>query len=180
MKGEISHYCDEINPGIFQKSNMKSKNDNIRDDYKEDVSSMLALVEKRKNHLEEAVRRRRFEEFWAENQTLKADLEAERETLKEQIEALNREILTIPEKTEGYNEMLLKQKKIQRLTFEKESLGFFKINDKKAVQRRIDSTNNEIAPIQARINSAIEMVQKKIFPLENRINAIDIELTKPR
>jgi uncharacterized Zn finger protein (UPF0148 family) len=150
------------------------------EDYHQRVSDMLAKIEERKTILENAVGKRRFEEFWAENQALKTELESEKATLIGQIEAHNKEILAIPEKTEGYNKMLELQKKVEKLTTEKKALGLFKLKEKKAVQEQIDSTKNEIASIQSRIDSAIEEVQKRIILLQSRIEAIDTELTKPR
>ena len=123
---------------------------------------------------------RRFNEYWDVHQSEKLNLEAEKQSLKEQISVLNEEISKIPEKTDGYAEMLELQKKIVNLTAEKKSLGLFKFKDRSAVKAQINSVKNEIAPIQARIDSAIDEVKKRISSLESRINAIDTELTKPR
>ncbi|MCL2873410.1 MAG: hypothetical protein FWE29_00605 [Defluviitaleaceae bacterium] len=78
---------------------------------------MVALLEKRKTHLEDVVGKRRFDEFWADNQPLKSELETEKKSLEE----------------------------------------------KKAVQGQIDSTNNAIEPIQARIDYAIKEVQERSY-----------------
>ena len=104
---------------------MGSQNKKTRNAYNEGVSDMLALVEKRKKKLEEVVGKRRFEKFWAENQTLKSNLESEKKTLTEQIEALKKEISATPAKTEGYNEMLeLKKRKPKTLWQKKRLLAF--------------------------------------------------------
>ena len=76
--------------------------------------------------------------------------------------------------------MIELQKKVQCLTAEKKALGFFKFKDKKAVRVQINSVKADIAPIQSRINSAIEEVKKQISLHQNRIKEIDKELTKPR
>jgi len=186
MKREISHYCDETNDETsiigkgLDKLNMNTKNNNIRDSYKQDVSNMLALFETRKKRLEEVVGKRRFDEYWAAHQSEKTELESEKQSLTEQIAALNEEITTVPQKTDGYAAMVELQKKAENLTSEKKALSLFKLKEKKAVQAQIDSTNDEIAPIQERINTAIEEVQKRIVPLQGRIEAIDTELTRPR
>jgi len=122
----------------------------------------------------------RIEKYWATHQQEKNNIESEKQSLTEQIAALNKEISEIPEKTEGYSDMVEFQKKNQNLIAEKKALGFFKFKDKKAIQARIDSNNNEITKIQARINSAIEAVKERITLLKNRINAIDTELTRQR
>jgi len=76
--------------------------------------------------------------------------------------------------------MLELQKKVENLASDIKALSLFKTKEKKAIQEQIDSINNEIAPIQSRINSAIEEIRKRIYPLQNRIKGIDTELTKPR
>ena len=93
---------------------------------------------------------------------------------------LNQEIIKTPEKTDGYGKMIELQKKAQELASEKSKLGLFKLKEKKAVQEKIDSVNSEIAPIQLRIDSALDEVKKSILPLENRMKVIDTELTKQR
>jgi len=186
MKREIAHYCDETNDEgsiigkNLDKLNMNSKNNSIRDSYKQDVSNMLALLETRKKRLEEVVGKRRFDEYWAAHQSEKTALESEKQSLTEQIAAINEEITTVPQKTDGYAAMVELQKKAESLASEKKALGILKLKEKKAVQLQIDSTNDEIAPIQERINAAIEEVQKRIPPLQSRMEAIDTELTKPR
>jgi chromosome segregation ATPase len=180
MKREIGNFGRQTEGGVLGTSNMLIKNNNTRRGYEEDVRNILALAEKRKQRLEEVVGKRRFDEYWAAHQSEKAELESEKQSLTEKIAALNEEITTVPQKTDGYDTMVELQKKIENLTSEKKALGLFKLKEKKAVQVQIDSTNNEIAPIQVRINSAIEEVQGRISPLQSRIDAIDTELTKPR
>jgi len=140
-------------------------------------------IGRNQNSLSEAkerLKKCRLDEYWAFHQPEKKRLEGEKQSLTEKIAILNKEISEIPKRTEGYTDMVEFQKKTQKLTAEKMALGFFKFKDKKAVQAQIDFTNNEISIIQARINSAIDEVQKHIISLENRINAINVELTKPR
>ena len=118
-----------------------------------------------------------FSKKWIE---VKAEIESEKNSLTEQIDALNKEISAISENTDGYANMVELQNKIQKLNSEKSELGFFKFKEKKVIQEQIDSANNEIAPIRARIDSATEEVQKRISPLRGIIEAIDTELTKRR
>ncbi|MCL1956799.1 MAG: hypothetical protein FWF63_05710 [Fibromonadales bacterium] len=180
MSREISDFGRQTENGAFKQMGMYRQNDKTRNAYKESVSDILALVEKRKQRLEEVVGKRRFDEYWVAHQSEKTELESEKQSLTEQIVALNTEITTVPQKTEGYSTMVELQKKVENLTAEKKALGLFKLKEKKAVQVQIDATNDEIAPIQARINAGIEEVQKRISPLQGKIEAIDTELTKPR
>ena len=147
---------------------------------KREAKEIINSYKSRLEYIRKEVAKRRFNEYWDTHQSEKSNLEAEKQSLTKQIAALNKEISEIPEKTNGYVDMVELQKKIQNLTSEKKALGFFKFKDKKAVQVQINSVENEIAPIQSRINSAIDEVKKRISPLESRINAIDTELTKPR
>jgi len=116
MKGEISHFLDETNEKMIsinrslQKSTMNSKNNDSRDSYLQDVSSMLALLEKKKNHLEEVVGKRRFDEYWAAHQEEKKALESEKQSLNEQITKLKKDIKAIP----GYTEMVDSQKQLEQ------------------------------------------------------------------
>ncbi|GHU24645.1 hypothetical protein FACS1894164_11770 [Spirochaetia bacterium] len=180
MLNEIEKWGDNVEGGFIKGSIMRNNNVNQSIHMNSMVSDLLTLVQKRKKGIDDLIKRRHFEEFWTANQSLKTSLESEKKTLTEQIEVHNNEIKAIPEKTEGYGEMLELQKKVESLTSEKKALGIFKLKEKKAVQGQIDSTNNEIAPIQARIDSAIREVQKNISSLQSRINDIDSELTKPR
>ena|GEM_PF-2306286 len=180
MLKEIYKWEGNVEGGFLKARSMVSNNINQSNRMEEMVTDLVVIVQKRKKEIEELIMKRRFEEFWAANQSLKADLESEKKTLTEQIGAHNKEILAIPEKTDGYNEMRELQKKVESLAAEKKALGIFKLKEKKAVQVNIDSTNNAIAPIRARIDSAIGEVQKNISSLQSRIKNIDTELTKPR
>ena len=105
----------------------------------------------------------------------KACLESERQSLNKQMDAINSEIFAVPQNTDGYLHMVELQKRVQNLISEKKALGFFKFKDKKAVQMQIDSVNAEIALIQLRINSAIEVLKNRILPLQDRIKEIDTD-----
>jgi len=180
MSREIINFSSQIEGGVIKTMSMNSQNKSTRNDYNQRVSDMLALVETRKQRLEEVVGKRRFDEYWTAHQSEKTALESEKQSLTEQIAAINEEITAVPQKTDGYADMVELQKKAENLASEKKALGLLKLKEKKAVQLQIDSTNNEIAPIRERINAAIEEVQKRITPLQSRIEAIDTELTKPR
>jgi hypothetical protein len=180
MSNEIQKWGDNVEGGFLKSLSMGTKNRNKEGQMRRMVSDLFDLVQKRKKEIYDIIQKRRFDEFWATNQPLKAELESEKTSSAEQIANLNKEIPSIPAKIEGYAEMVELQKKVESLNSEKKALGLFKFKEKKAVQVQIDSTNNEIAPIKARIDSAIEEVKKRISTIESRIQAIDTELTKPR
>jgi transcription elongation factor Elf1 len=180
MFNEIKKWENNVEKGFLKSISMVKKNNNQENQMKEMVSDLLALVQKRKKEIDDLIQKRRIDEFWAANQPLKAELESEKTLLAEQIANLNREISSIPTKTEGYDEMVKLQTEVENLNSKKKTFGLFKIKEKKTVQAQIDSTNNKIAPIQARIDSAINEVKKQISTTENKIKAIDMELTKPR
>ena len=114
MISEISHYCDETEDNValkaMQKSTMKSKNNNVKDSYKEDVLSMVALVDSREKRLEEVVGKRRFDEYWDAHKDKKVSLESEKSSLNEQITKLNKDIKAIP----GYTDMVDAQQRLEQ------------------------------------------------------------------
>ena len=145
-----------------------------------EATSKIASYKNRRDQLIQQNTKRRTEKYWDAHQEEKAALESEKKTLADQVTALQSEVKDIPKNIDGYANMVELQKKVESLTSEKAALGLFKGKEKKAIQEQIDAANKEIAPIQSRINSAVEEVQKRIPPLESRIKEIDTELTKPR
>lgn len=153
-------------------------------------------AEKERKAKEEA--QKRFDAYWAEHAEQKASLESEKKDLSSQISALNassndqvavlnKEISAIPGKTEIDNI----EERIKKLTEEKSALGIFKGKEKKALQEQIDQANAEKKGVQDRMDAAkkeIEAkianvkaeIQKKVTPLQNRVNTISNELTKAR
>ena len=103
-------------------------------------------------------------------------LQSQKQSLNEQINVLNNEILTITKNTDGYTHLVELQKKVQNFKSEKNALGFFKFKEKKAIQTQIDAVNVEIAPIQSRINSATAELTKRLSPLQSKVKEIDKEL----
>lgn len=221
MKGEISHYCDETQDNLalkaMQKSTMKTKNDTNRDSYKEDVSSMLALVENRKTRVEEVIGKRRIEAYWDAHNEERIALDSEKQSLCEQIIKLNKDIKAIP----GYTEMVDAQQKLEQekknamssvaepktgwLTFgivagiigafftfgislilsiicwavrreNNKSFQAEQVNVKAVFDEKFQSLNEK----HSRVVSDVEAINKKIAPLQYRVNEIDTELTRPR
>jgi len=159
--------------GIYQ---LKSESENCVSEIEEMVNNGMERITQK----QEVIAKHRFIEYWDAHKHEKAEFEAEKKSLNEQIVALNQEITRIPERTDGYVKMIELQKEAQEFASEKSRLGLFKIKEKKAVQEKIDAVNCEISVIQLHIDSALDEVKKRITPLENKVKAIDIELTKPR
>ena len=141
---------------------------------------------------------KRYDAYWADHIEEKAALEAERKDLNSQISvltasqndqvvALNKEIADIPEKAEIDN---LKER-IKTLSDKRSTLGLFKGKEKKAIQEQIDQAYAEKKCVEDRMDAAKKEIeskiasvkadfQKKISPLQNRVNTISNELTKAR
>ena len=153
-------------------------------------------AEKERIAREEA--QRRFNEYWAAHAEEKETLQAEQDGLKseinnlntklnDQVAALNKEIAAIP----GGAEIANMDERINKLTNDKNALGFFKGKEKKAIQEQIDQLASEKAAIRSRMDAAKKEleakiaaakadVQKKVAPMQSRITAINNELTKAR
>jgi len=135
-------------------------------------SHKKSLAEAREN-----LRKFRNEQYWEDHQQEREQLESEKESLNEQIESLNRQISEIP-KNEGHDDIIELEKSIQALITQKNALGFFNFKEKNALEAQIDSTAKEISLIFARINSATEATQEKIWSLKNKINVINAKLDR--
>jgi len=141
------------------------------------LENLCYKVRKLLEEKREALAKQRLKEYWDAHQTEKAALESEKQSLTQQIADLdNKEIPAIP----GYAEVKKLNEKVDALTYKKETIGFFKFKEKKAVQQQIDSTKTEINDIMSRVNPIIEEIRKRISEYKDRIETIDTELTKPR
>jgi len=157
-----------------------SKGKKERNERRQWISEIKEKVSYRIEKISKALSESRFNEYWDAHRSEKNSLEKEKQSLTEQISDLHKEISEIPVKTYGYSRMLELQKKIKNLNAEKQSLDFFKFNEKRVIQDYIGKVNTEIASIQSRINSAIEVTQQCISSLQCKIDNIDNELSKPR
>lgn len=145
-----------------------------------DRRARVEALDEKISSLEKVASKRRFDEYWDEHQNEKTELESSKQSLTEQIDVLNEEIDNVIRNTEGYPTMLELQRKASKLEEEKNSLGVFKFKEKKAVQEHIDAVQNQIAPIQTRIDTAVNAAKQRIAPLQKAVNEIDNELTMPR
>lgn len=140
----------------------------------------------------------RYDNYWAEHIAEKQDLQNERGTLIEQISNLKanideqnkcmyEEISRVP----GKNELENCESMIKKLNDDKQSLGLFKIKEKRALQDQIDSFTQNKSNIEDRINKTKEEIRKKfniiisdiqnqINALQRRVNEIDYELKRER
>lgn len=124
----------------------------------------------------EAEAKKRYDDYWNAHLELKNSLENEKEELLEEINVYQKRLKNMKEKT--LLDRLVEDK--ERREKEISSLNFFQGKKKKLLQ-------SEIAELEVQIASAKEDVAKKkkecndkLNEYQNRIIAIDLELTKPR
>lgn len=144
------------------------------------VESIMDLYDKLAEERYEKMSKRIFNDFWEINQSEKAELEAKRIPLLEQISDHKKAIVDVPRKTEGYEDMLVMEEKLKSLKEEKKAIKIWKFSDRKGVQAKMDAVNKDIAPIQARIDASIAEIQKEIDDIESKVAEIDHELTRSR
>lgn len=140
--------------------------------YQDTIKTIKVNVERNKKEAAQ----KRFNDYWAEHADDKIALETEKHELESQIVELRNKIKKIPGTAEKANI----QQRIEALTAEKNSLGLFKGKEKKALQEKIDAANLGLKTVSDRIDAVKMEIDKKIEPLQRRINAINTELTKAR
>lgn len=136
----------------------------------------IKAIKDAKERKEKEMARQRFNDYWAQHAKEKAELEADRRSLEQQISSLKKEINNIPGKTE--KDAI--QTRIAEMTKEMNSLGIFKVKEKKALQEKIDAANQELKTISDKMEATKKAIESKITPLQQRINRINTELTKAR
>ncbi len=132
--------------------------------------------EEAKRKAEEEEAKKRFEEYWAEHAEEKKTLEEEAASLKAQVNELKNELENVPEKAEKEEA----SKQLRSLLVKRESLGIFKIKEKKAVQEEIDTASAKVKTLEEKVNAVQKAIREKIDSLNKRINEINDELTKAR
>jgi len=149
-----------------------------------ELKDIEKIIKKRQQRLTEVVGKKRLEFFWANNQSLKEELESEKRTLENDIETLEKEIIEIPSKDIEYNRFTELSNLLGNQKVEKKSLGLFgwllKSNENKEIKQKIKDTKSQIQPIQARIDAAILEANGKIDEKKKRIVEIEQEFVKPR
>jgi len=96
--------------------------------------------------------------------------------LKKQVNELKNELENVPEKAEKDEA----SKQLRSLLVKRESLGIFKIKEKKVVQEEIDTASVKVKTLEEKVNAAQKAIREKIDSLNKRINEINDELTKAR
>lgn len=159
----------EYNAEIARLENAKKEEERA-----EEEAKRKAKEEARKAAEEEA--KKRFEEYWAEHAEERKTLEEEAASLKKQVSELETELENVPEKAEKDEA----SKQLRSLWVKRESLGIFKIKEKKAIQEEIDTVSAKVKTLEGKVNAAQKAIREKIDPLNKRINEINNELTKAR
>jgi uncharacterized Zn finger protein (UPF0148 family) len=154
----------------------KQMRQTIINGYHDEIRRLEAQLKKEvdeENLKKDQERREAIEKYWIEHAEEKRTLETEKQSLKEQINAANKEITAIHER----EDVVKLKKHVESLTLEKKALGFLKLKEKKAIQVIIDSTSNELNSL---FSLTMEPIKKRISSLESRLEEVTTELTKPR
>lgn len=139
----------------------------------DDIKRKIATEKAQKK---EAERKARFDAYWADHIDEKTSLEKEWESLDEQISVINKTI----ENVEGKDEIEKQRSEKNKLQNEFDSLGMFKMKEKKALQAKIDTANTELRAMEKERQNKQEELRKNIAPLRKRIDEIKKELTMDR
>ncbi len=124
----------------------------------------------------EEIKNERIKLYWEQHKKEKERLDTRKRLLEEEISKYNADISHIS----GADEIKGIEENIKRLTSEKSTLGLFKMKEKKALQEKIDAETLALMKVEDRVKTAKSEIQKKILPLQERINAIKEELTRDR
>lgn len=123
-----------------------------------------------------AIREKKLNEYWAEHQEEKKQLESERADLEQEMSVLYESIDGLPES----KTVVSLEEQITSMKKEKESLGLFKGKEKKALQERIDALEKNLSNAKNDKETASESMRNKIDEIQKRIAEINEELTKDR
>ena len=118
----------------------------------------------------------RYRAYWIEHAAEKNALETEKDDLEAKVYILRESIAEIPEQEEKKRV----QEYMEKLIADRDALGFFKIKEKKCLQEKIDMVYEELEALSLRVDAARVKIEKKIEPLQLRIDVINEELSKPR
>ena len=125
---------------------------------------------------EEAERKKRVDEYWAGHPDEKAKLEAERKSESDLLQALKSEIEALPE-AENVRSIM---READEATKAYESLGLFKIKEKKAAKERIQQLRDRLIKANADFFDASGSMKDECEKHEARIRGIEEELTRDR
>ena len=168
FSGGYKHY----NPSKSLTDAAKRVRQNQIDEWNGEIRKIKGAAERKA----QAAAKKRFDEYWEAHADLKAELEAERETLKGQVADLLAQEKVIP----GTEEAKTLSGQIEQLSRQRDSLGLFKGKEKKALQEQIDGLQVQLKAVNDRIAAARAEIAAKLKPLNKRLDEIKTELTKPR
>lgn len=116
--------------------------------------------------------RARTKRYWDEHPDERRSLEGEKSFLQKQVNELKAKIESIP----GTDEEAAIQKQIDSLTAEKNSLGLFKMKEKRALQERIDAESVKLKEISDRMEKSKLELEREMNPIQRKIDAIEEKL----
>jgi tetratricopeptide (TPR) repeat protein len=184
LRREIAGEYLRDSKGVDASSEYYKSINNTRKARERVMKEIQRHFEQRKQRILEIAAKQRFVEFWANNQPLKETLENEKKALGDEISNREYEIKGIPAKDVEHARLMELHKLLESQNADKKSLGFFafmtKSAENKEAKQKMKATQSQIAPIQARIDSAIQAVQRQIDTMKKRIAEIDHEFTKHR
>lgn len=155
----------------------------VRNQLIESHKSKISEIEKRiksmkieQDRIEKEAAKLRTKQYWDKHVSEREALETEKKSLSSQIATLNSDI----DKITSNAEKTYLENQVNRLIAEKDALGVFKGKEKRVIQAQIDDNLSNINKITTKIRADVDMIKRKISPLQSRLNAINEELTKAR
>lgn len=134
----------------------------------------ILLKEQMNNCEEKIVKVEDMIEKEKKRKELVSDLEVELENIDSQISAMQRNLYNSAEK----GQIIKLEKENKRLIEEKESLGAFKMYDKKALQIKIDNNNNEIKLLKEKDRQNIDDINRRLPSMKSRRDNIKSEIER--
>lgn len=157
-----------------------------------------ARLQQEKERIQQEETKRRYEEYWTAHADERAELIAEKDSIKKQISSLaeqhnttisdlNRQLDSI----HGIDEVARIEERINKLTAERAGAGLFKSKLKKELQEQIDKATAEKADAQKKVEAEkadietrmldlARRIKEEIARLKLRLQAIEDELNKAR
>lgn len=148
----------------------------LRKEHIKKCEEKIEEIKQQKIQKEKEEAERRIQEYWEEHKEEKEKLEKEKKKLSDDIEKFNKEKEAIP----GWEKKKELQEKVNRLYDEKAEIGILKFKERKAKNIEINDAKQALESISVTVDEVEEKIDAKIAPLQERINEIDEELTKPR
>lgn len=149
---------------------------NIRRKHKQDLENKARNAEKKNREIEEKRKEERIKKYWEENVELKQQLDKEKESLNNRIRELNSLLIELPENTAVSDY----ENQITTIQKEFDSLGFFKMKEKKQLQEKIEYLKTQLENAKEVRDNAISPISEEISSLKKRVSQIEDELKKDR